>query len=97
MAEPTDQTAFADKVAAEIARKLDTRRKAGRIVWFGLGTMGLIGWSVTVPTLLGVALGLWLDRHTSTHHSWTLALLMVGLSLGCWNAWHWMTKEGRNE
>jgi predicted F0F1-ATPase subunit len=33
-------------------------------VWFGLGMMGLIGWSVAVPTLLGAALGLWLDsRH----------------------------------
>ena len=25
--------------------------------------MGLIGWSVAVPTLLGAALGLWLDKN----------------------------------
>ena len=25
--------------------------------------MGLIGWSVAVPTLLGAALGIWLDKH----------------------------------
>ena len=31
-------------------------------VWFGLGMMGLIGWSVVVPTLLGAALGIWLDK-----------------------------------
>ena len=37
------------------------QRRAG--VWFGLGMMGLIGWSVAVPTLLGAALGLWLDQH----------------------------------
>ena len=24
---------------------------------------GLIGWSVAIPTLLGAALGMWLDKH----------------------------------
>ncbi len=57
--------------------------------------MGLVGWSVVVPTLAGAALGLWLDgRHVGTH-SWTLALLMAGLTLGCLNAWHWVTREDR--
>jgi ATP synthase protein I len=55
--------------------------------------MGLIGWSVTVPTLLGTALGIWLDKHHPGGHSWTLALLVAGLSIGCWNAWHWVAKE----
>ena len=48
-------------------------------IWFGLGMMGLIGWSVVVPTLLGAALGIWLDKHYPGTHSWTLALLVVGL------------------
>ena len=44
--------------------------------------MGLIGWSVVVPTLLGAALGIWLDnRHPGTH-SWTLMLLVIGLAYG---------------
>jgi ATP synthase protein I len=55
--------------------------------------MGLIGWSVVVPTLLGAALGIWLDRHYPGGRSWTLALLVVGLAIGCWNAWHWVSKE----
>ena len=38
------------------------RRSEG--AWFGLGMMGLIGWSVAIPTLLGAALGLWLDAGT---------------------------------
>ena len=42
--------------------------------------MGLIGWSVAVPTLLGAALGLWLDQHHPGKHSWTLALLVAGLA-----------------
>jgi ATP synthase protein I len=55
--------------------------------------MGLIGWSVTVPTLLGAALGLWLDRQHSGTYSWTLALLVAGLAIGCLNAWHWVAKQ----
>ncbi len=84
---------LAEQVGAKAARKLEARRNPAR-VWFGLGMMGLIGWSVAIPTLLGVALGLWLDkRHTS--HSWTLALLVAGLVLGCANAWHWVAKEDK--
>ena len=48
--------------ALKAARKLRARRHVTRTVWFGLGMMGLIGWSVGILTLLGVALGLWLDR-----------------------------------
>ena len=86
--------AFAAKVGAQEARKIEARRNPTQ-VWFGLGMMGLIGWSVAVPTVLGAALGLWLDnRHPGTH-SWTLALLVAGLVLGCFNAWHWVAKEDR--
>ena len=74
-------------------RASSPRRWRSRIVWSGLGMMGLIGWSVTVPTLLGVALGIWLDRRHTGAHSWTMALLVAGLILGCWNAWHWINKE----
>ena len=49
-------------------------------VWFGLGMMGLIGWSVAIPTLLGAALGIWLDQHYPGKHAWTLALLVAGLA-----------------
>jgi len=99
--EPPDSEAapgaaqFQQQLAAKVARKLEARRQPSRIVWFGFGMMGLIGWSVTVPTLLGAALGGWLDRHHPTGHSWTLALLAAGLALGCWNAWHWVAKENR--
>jgi ATP synthase protein I len=84
---------FAGQVGAKAARKLRARRRATPGVWFGMGMMGLIGWSVVVPTLLGAALGLWLDERHPGKHAWTLALLMAGLTLGCLNAWHWVAKE----
>ena len=82
-----------EQVAAKAARKDRARRDPVPGVWFGLGTMGLIGWSVVVPTLSGAALGLWLDKHHPGRHGWTLALLIAGLSLGCFNAWRWVAKE----
>lgn len=84
---------LADQVGAKAARKLKARRSGTPGVWFGLGMMGLIGWSVAVPTLLGAALGLWLDQRDPGGRSWTLALLVAGLTLGCLNAWHWVARE----
>ena len=86
---------LADQVGEKAARKLKARRKGAPGVWLGLGMMGLIGWSVTVPTLLGAALGLWLDKHHPGKHAWTLALLVAGLVIGCLNAWHWVAKEDK--
>jgi ATP synthase protein I len=86
---------FGRRVGAEEARKLRAQRQANRSIWFGFGMSGLIGWSVTVPTLLGAGLGLWIDKHHPGAHSWTLMLLVIGLVIGCWNAWHWVAKEDK--
>ena len=88
-----DGTAFSREVGAKAARKLKARRDSTQGVWLGLGMMGLIGWSVVVPTLLGAALGIWLDNRHPGKHSWTLALLVAGLVIGCLNAWRWVSKE----
>jgi ATP synthase protein I len=85
---------LSQEVGAKAARKLKARRST-QGVWFGLGMMGLIGWSVVVPTLLGTALGIWLDKRNSGTHSWTLMLLVIGLIIGCLNAWHWVAKEDK--
>ena len=90
-----DRTAFSREVGAKAARKLKARRNATPGVWFGLGMMGLVGWSVAVPTVLGAALGIWLDKQHSGQHSWTLALLVAGLAIGCFNAWIWIAKEDK--
>ena len=90
-----DRTAFSREVGAKAERKLKARRNATQGIWFGLGMMGLIGWSVVVPTLLGAALGIWLDNRHPGNHSWTLMLLVIGLVIGCLNAWHWVGKEDK--
>ena len=86
---------LSQEVGAKAVRKLRARRHATQTVWFGLGMMGLIGWSVAIPTLLGAFLGIWLDQRYPGSHSWTLALLVAGLAIGCFNAWHWVAREDK--
>jgi ATP synthase protein I len=86
------ESTLAEQVGLKADRKIKARRSE-QGVWFGLGMMGLVGWSVAVPSLLGAALGAWLDKHHPESHSWTLALIVAGLVLGCANAWHWISKE----
>lgn len=88
-----DSTVFAGEVGAKVSRKLKARKNSTPGVWFGLGMMGLVGWSVVVPTLLGAALGIWLDNRYPGPRPWTLMLLVLGLGLGCVNAWHWVARE----
>jgi ATP synthase protein I len=84
---------FSLEVSRKAARKLKAQRTAGRPAWSGLGMFGIIGWSIAAPTLLGAMFGAWFDKHHPGPHSWTLALLVAGLVLGCANAWYWISAQ----
>ena len=87
---------FEDEIAVKEARKIRGRRGKARGIWFGLGMMGVIGWSVAVPTLIGVLLGVWMDVNLGGEISWTLTLLFIGLAVGCINAWYWIKKQQKD-
>jgi ATP synthase protein I len=55
-----------------------------------------VGWAVALPTVAGVALGLWLDGRFPSRVSWTLTGLVVGALLGSLNAWFWVARESRD-
>lgn len=55
--------------------------------WSSITVLGVVGWSVTIPTLLGLALGLWIDQRWPSRFPWSLVLLAVGLVFGCVTAW----------
>jgi ATP synthase protein I len=88
-------TPFSREIGVQETRKLRARVAGVHGVWPGLGMLGLIGWSVATPTLLGALLGTWIDKRRPANHSWTLALLIGGLCIGCINAWHWVAREER--
>ena len=87
-----------DKSAKDIglhARRMKAARDdPGPSPLRGIGTFGMIGWSVAVPTVGGAFLGMWLDKVAPQDMSWTIALLLGGLAVGIFIAWGWVSKEG---
>ncbi len=93
----SEEEDLAESVGRRAERKLRARREKRQSAWFGLGMFGLIGWSVAIPTLVGVAIGAWIDRRWPGQVSWTLTLLIVGVVLGCFNAWYWVKQESDHD
>ena len=85
---------FQRQIASKSDRKLKAKKEKNNI-WLGLGTFGMVGWSVAIPTLLCISLGVWIDSQIESKYSWTLMLLFIGIVLGCFNAWYWITKESQ--
>ena len=84
-----------DPAAEEMRRRVGERRRdieryrreGDRSFWSNLGLIGVVGWSIIIPALVGGFLGRYLDRRFDTGTMWTLSLLLVGLVAGCLNAW----------
>lgn len=93
--DPGVEDPLTKRITQQTRRKLRAREHHDQSTWFGLGMYGMIGWSVAIPTLLGVAAGIWIDSRWPSRYSWTLMLLTGGLLLGCWNAWFWVSIEQR--
>jgi ATP synthase protein I len=55
-----------------------------------LAQIGVLGWIIVVPMLLGVFAGRWLDERFHSGVFCTAPLLMLGAVLGFWSAWKWM-------
>ena len=84
---------LSEQVGAKESRKMRARRAADRTLVIGVGMFGVVGWSVAVPTLIGILLGAWFDRLWPGPFSWTLAMLLGGVALGCISAWYWISRE----
>lgn len=91
------QRRFRQEAGKRARRKLRARQEGDKGGWFWFGMFGMVGWSVAIPTVIGIALGLWLDRLYPGPPSWTLNLLIIGVILGCLNAWYWVKQESRHD
>lgn len=83
---------FTRKIGSKEWRRIKGKTHKDETVWFGLGMIGVVGWSVAIPTLIGTAIGIWIDRTWPSRFSWVLMLLILGVALGAVNAWHWVRK-----
>jgi len=82
-----------EQVAQKEARRLRARQRKDGGLWFGLGAFGMVGWSIAIPTIAGIAIGIWIDSSFPSQISWTLTLMVVGLAIGCLSAWRWVNAE----
>ncbi|WP_112799111.1 AtpZ/AtpI family protein [Rhizobium sp. SYY.PMSO] len=83
---------------AEAARRAAEREKEGRSnpepsLGARLGQIGILGWTIVVPTLLATLLGRWLDRSFSTGIFFSAPCIMLGAAFGFWSAWKWMHRS----
>ncbi|WOJ93127.1 AtpZ/AtpI family protein [Congregibacter variabilis] len=93
----TSRKSLQDEVGRKAERKLRARLRSQHRPWFWLGMFGLVGWSIAIPTLVGVVLGLWIDRRWPGQVSWSLSLLFIGVVVGCLNAWYWVKQESHRD
>ncbi|HDS01787.1 MAG TPA: ATPase F0F1 [candidate division Zixibacteria bacterium] len=89
---------FGEKISKKEKRKLKARREKDKSgLWFWLGMFGMVGWSVAIPTIVCLAIGIWIDSTHPGQISWTLTFLVIGVVLGSLNAWYWIKRESRHD
>ncbi len=88
--EPPEQDPLVTGIRLRAERRNRWLRDGGPSVARRLGQIGVLGWIIVTPMLVGVFSGRWLDQKFHTGLLWTAPLLMLGGALGCWSAWKWM-------
>ena len=92
----TPEEKLMDKISSDAEKKIDARKK-GKEIMFGLGIFGIVGFSIAIPTLMGILLGTYLDKRTDSSISFTITFLFLGLFVGCVNAWRWVKETGEGK
>lgn len=84
-----------ERLVDAIRRRAERRREARRLPSLArnFGQIGVLGWQIVIPALIGLAVGRWLDHRLASGIFWTAPLLILGLALGCWSAWRWMHRQ----
>jgi ATP synthase protein I len=86
-------TRLDDAVRLQRERRERWGREGERSIGRNLAMIGVLGWTIVVPTLAGVFAGRWLDAVFGSGIFWTLGLLAAGLTLGCVLGWKRMQRE----
>jgi len=88
--EPADRLAESVEIRAE--RHRQWTEKGEPAIAHRLAQIGVLGWMVVTPMLIGLFVGRWLDQALGSRLTFAGALLMVGTGLGAWSAWKWMNR-----
>jgi len=91
--QPENHDGLGQAVKKRQERRDRWQREGERSLGQNLAMIGALGWTIVVPTLLGIFSGRWLDRTFQSGIFWTLGLLVAGLAAGCTFAWKRMHSE----
>jgi ATP synthase protein I len=97
MTAPATPDEEADRMA-EAARRTAERVVQGKktpepSLGVRLGQIGVLGWAIVLPILLGLFIGRWLDRLLASGVMFSAAFIMLGAVVGFWSAWRWMHRH----
>jgi ATP synthase protein I len=91
--EPRSPDGMADAVRRQQERRKHWLTEGEPSVMRFVGQIGILGWIIVTPTLIGLFIGRWLDHKLGTGIFWSAPLLLLGVVIGCWSAWRWMHKQ----
>lgn len=95
---PTGTTELEEIVRRKTDRRQRARRGGGVSIWSYLGTFGLVGWTVAVPTLLGLTIGVYVEnRWAEGSNRAAITGLVLGAAVGSAMAWYWVRRESEEE
>jgi ATP synthase protein I len=58
-----------------------------------VGQIGVLGWIIVAPILVGLFVGRWLDHRFGTGIFWSAPLLLAGVVVGGYSAWKWIHRQ----
>ncbi len=88
--EPDEKDPLVKSVQLRDERHQRWLREGDASVVRRLAQIGVLGWIIVLPILIGVFVGRWLDQMFNSGLFYTAPLLMLGVALGCWSAWKWI-------
>lgn len=91
-AEPEAHDGMIDSVRRARERQLQQREDEPSMMRF-VGQIGVLGWIIVMPILIGLFIGRWIDAKLGTGIFWSAPLMLVGVVIGCWSAWRWMHRQ----
>jgi ATP synthase protein I len=93
-AETESESDAHDGMLASVRRARQRRQNEAEpsVIRF-VGQIGVLGWVIVTPALIGLFLGRWIDNRIGSGIFWSAPLLLIGVAIGCWSAWRWMHRQ----
>ncbi len=91
--DPRPARRLAEAARRAAARERELHKSPEPSLGQRLGQIGVLGWTIVIPALIGLFAGRWLDKAFHSGVFFSAPLVMLGAALGLWFAWKWMSRQ----